>query len=124
MIDRAARLAWRLAGLASLALGALGVFLPLLPTTPFLILAAFCFSRGSRRLHDWLVGHPRLGPPIRDWRQHRAVSPRAKVLSLVAMLAVIAASVALDAPAAVVAIQSVVLVLVAAFLLSRPSPPS
>jgi len=124
VIDRAARLAWRLAGLASLALGALGVFLPLLPTTPFLILAAFCFSRGSRRLHDWLVGHPRLGPPIRDWRQHRAVSPRAKVLSLVAMLAVIAASVALDAPAAVVAIQSVVLVLVAAFLLSRPSPPS
>jgi uncharacterized membrane protein YbaN (DUF454 family) len=51
-----------------------GVVLPMMPTTPFLLLATFAFARSSLRLHDWLVAHPRLGPPINDWRAHGAVS--------------------------------------------------
>lgn len=66
------------AGLAALAFGAVGLFLPLLPTVPFLILAAFCFARSSRRLEAWLLAHPRYGPHIRGWRERGAISRRGK----------------------------------------------
>lgn len=78
---------WLLAGFASLVLGVIGIFLPLLPTTPFVLLAAFCFSRGSARLEAWMLGHPRLGPLIRDWRATRAVPLRAKQFASVMMAA-------------------------------------
>lgn len=70
-----------MAGVLSLGLGILGIFLPLLPTTPFVLLAAFCFSRSSTRCEAWLLDHPRFGPMIRDWRQHRAIPWRAKQLA-------------------------------------------
>ncbi|HRD85926.1 MAG TPA: YbaN family protein, partial [Rubrivivax sp.] len=68
-------------GWASLGLGALGAFLPLLPTVPFVILAAFCFARGSARVERWLLDHPRFGPMVRDWRERRAIPRRAKRLA-------------------------------------------
>jgi uncharacterized membrane protein YbaN (DUF454 family) len=76
---------WLLAGVLSLLLGVLGIFLPLLPTTPFVLLAAACFSRGSARCERWLLEHPRFGPMVRDWREHRAVPLRAKQLAVVMM---------------------------------------
>lgn len=66
------------AGLVALALGAIGLFLPLLPTVPFLILAAFCFARSSARLEAWLLTHPRYGPSILAWRDRGAISRRGK----------------------------------------------
>ena len=72
-------------GALSLILGLIGLFLPLLPTTPFLILAAFCFSQSSPRFHTWLVNHRWFGPPIRDWEQNRAIRTRYKVLATVMM---------------------------------------
>ncbi len=123
--------AWRLArrhlwlafGWASLGLGALGVLLPLLPTTPFLILSAYCFSRSSERLHAWLLNHRMLGPPIENWRAHRAVSGRAKLSALIAMALILALAVVADVPAWVLVVQTAVLAVVAIFLLTRPSPP-
>ncbi|PXW96670.1 hypothetical protein C7444_106192 [Sphaerotilus hippei] len=76
---------WLVLGGVSLVLGFVGLFLPLLPTTPFVLLAAACFSRGSERCERWLLEHPRFGPSIRDWREHRALPLRAKQLAIVMM---------------------------------------
>ncbi|WP_432770260.1 MAG: DUF454 domain-containing protein [Sphingopyxis sp.] len=67
------------AGWLSLALGAIGVVLPLLPTVPFVILAAFCFARSSPRLEAWLLGHATFGPHIAAWREKGAISRKGKV---------------------------------------------
>jgi uncharacterized protein len=78
---------WMAAGVMALLLGFIGIFLPLLPTTPFVILAAFCFARGSERWERWLLEHRRWGPMVRDWRENRAVPLRAKQLATVMMTA-------------------------------------
>lgn len=69
-------------GVVSLALGVAGIFLPLLPTTPFLLLAAWLFVRSSPRLYDWLMSHPRLGEYIRNFREERAIPLRVKIVSV------------------------------------------
>jgi uncharacterized protein len=76
---------WLLAGALSLLLGVIGIVVPLLPTTPFVLLAAACFSRGSERWERWLLAHRHFGPMVRDWREHRAVPLRAKQLATVMM---------------------------------------
>lgn len=81
------RAAWAGAGSVALGLGVAGIVLPLLPTTPFVLLAAFCFSRGSARVERWLVEHARFGPMVRDWRTRRAVPRRAKQLAVLMMSA-------------------------------------
>ena len=69
-------------GVLSVGLAMVGVFLPLLPTTPFLLLAAACFIRSSDRLYRWLITHRWLGPYIKNYREHRAITRRAKVVTL------------------------------------------
>lgn len=117
----AKRWAWRAAGLISLALGVVGIVVPLLPTTPFLLLAAYCFGRGSQRLLNWLLNHPRFGPPVRDWREHRSISRKAKLSSGVAMVLIVAASVLMGAPRTVIIVQVVVLCMSATFVFTRPT---
>lgn len=72
-------------GSISLALGILGIFLPLLPTTPFLLLTAALYFKGSPRLYNWLLNHRHFGPHIRNFRENKAIPLRAKVISLVLM---------------------------------------
>ena len=79
------RALWLLAGLVALGLGIAGIFLPLLPTTPFVLLAAACFSRGSTRCERWLLNHRTFGPMVRDWRRHRAIPRRARWLAFAMM---------------------------------------
>ena len=67
------RYLWLSFGFIALALGMAGAVLPLLPTTPFILLAAFCFARSSRRFHNWLLNHRTFGPMIENWRQEGAI---------------------------------------------------
>lgn len=69
-------------GSISLALGVIGIFVPLLPTTPLLLLAAALYFRSSPKLYDWLLNHPRLGTYIRNFREHRAIPLRVKIVSV------------------------------------------
>lgn len=69
------------------AVGVVGAFLPLLPTTPFLLLALACFTRSSPRLEAWLMNHPRFGKPLRDWRRNGAISRKAKLAAVGLMAA-------------------------------------
>ena len=78
---------WWLLAYASLAVGIVGIFVPGLPTTVFVLVSAYAAARGSERLHRWLLAHPRFGPAIRDWQAHGAVSRRAKWAASWAMLA-------------------------------------
>lgn len=73
------------AGSIALALGILGIFLPLLPTTPFVLLAAACFARASPRLHAWLLANRTFGPLILEWERHRSIPYRAKVTAIAMM---------------------------------------
>jgi len=73
--------AWLAGGTLALVTGVVGIFLPLLPTTPFVLLAAFCFARGSPRWEAWLLAHPRFGPLVHDWRERHAIPLRAKQLA-------------------------------------------
>jgi len=75
------------AGLLMTALGIVGVFLPLLPTTPFLLVAVWCFSRSSPRLEQWLLNHRTLGPPLRNWRREGAIAARTKVVAICLIVA-------------------------------------
>lgn len=72
-------------GWLSVVLGVVGIFLPVLPTTPFLLLAAACFVRSSKRFYSWLVQHPRLGPWIRDYLDGQGLPLKAKVYSIALM---------------------------------------
>src|SRR5690606_7374764 len=88
---------WWLLAYASLGIGIVGIVLPGLPTVPFVLLAAFAAARGSRRLREWLLAHPRFGPAIRDWEREGAVSRRAKRLATI-MMALSAVLMFLTAP--------------------------
>lgn len=105
-------------------LGVLGAFLPLLPTTPLLLVALWAFSRSSDRFHHWLSHHPRFGPRLQEWQQYGTVPVRVKVTAISAMLV----SLALMAFVArvkwyVLALSGALMLVGAIYVLSRPSRP-
>lgn len=117
-----ARWAWALLAYAAVALAIAGIFVPGLPTTPFVLLAAWAAARGSERLHRWIVRHPQLGPILADWRDQRAIATSSK-LAAVGLLAVSWTLMLLRglAPWLLAALGALFLSL-AAFVVSRPRP--
>lgn len=112
---------WAALGILALAFGTIGIVVPLLPTVPFLLLAALCFARSSTRLHNWLISHPLLGPPIQDWSERGAISSRSKRNATVSIGLVFALSLLLGLGLLILAIQAVVLTAVMVFIWTRPS---
>jgi len=120
MTRLAALLMWRTLALACLGLGLAGMVLPVLPTVPFLLVAAWSGSKGWPQLERWLLEHPRHGPAIRRWRDHRAVPRRAKWAASATMVLSVAAVVLSPVPMTVKAAVVLFLSAVATWLWRRP----
>ena len=113
---------WIGLGWLFVALGLVGIALPLLPTTPFLLLAALCFSKGSDKIYQWLITHPTLGPPINDWREKRAITRRSKIVATASMLILLVITLLVGAPLWAAGAQAVILSIVATFLWRQTEP--
>lgn len=116
------RLIYFVCGLLCVLLGAVGALLPLVPTTPFLILAAFCFSRSSERLHRWLLSRPSVGPVIRDWEEHGIISlPAKRIATGMIVLLVSYPIIFITMPSFLKALIAVTIAFVLMFIWTRPS---
>ena len=122
MIGRLSRWAWIALAYGCLVLGIVGIFVPGLPTTPFILLAAWAAARGSRHLHDWLLAHRVFGPMIRDWQAQGAVRRRAKILASVAMALCALIFFATAPQLWMAAAGTAVMAVVAVWLWRRPEP--
>ena len=122
--NRFVRWLWLLLACLALGLAVIGAILPGLPTTPFVLLAAYASARGSKRLQDWLHAHRLFGPMIRDWERYGAVSRRAKRTALVTML-LCALLMAMTAPRWwMTATGTGIMGIVGIWLWRRPEPPA
>ena len=116
------RMALRVLVVIFVCTGLLGVALPVLPTTPFMILALLCFAKSSERLHAWLYHHRVFGPPLQKWDQHRVIPPLAKAASITAMsVSLLYLSAFSTAPWHTVAAMGAVIVYGAWYVLTKPS---
>jgi uncharacterized membrane protein YbaN (DUF454 family) len=119
-----ARYLWLLLGLAATGCGIIGAVLPLLPTTPFLLVAAYAFARSSPRLHAWLLDHPQFGPLISNWQAHGAIASSVKITAIIVMLGALGLSWLMGFALWIVGVQAGVLSVVALFILTRPDSPA
>jgi len=104
----------------SFVLGIIGAFLPILPTTPLLILAAFLFSKSSPKFHAWIMSLPMAGNAVRDWQTRRAIRPRAKILALSMMtLSLVMIWVNANIPLVIKLTTTVLLISVGSFVVTR-----
>jgi uncharacterized membrane protein YbaN (DUF454 family) len=110
-------------GYLSLALAGIGAVLPLMPTTVFLLIAAWCFGRASPALRERLLSNPRFGRTLRDWEEHGAIGPRAKRAAVLAMVLSWALVTLVSRNALVSAVAGACMAAVGVFLLTRPSHP-
>lgn len=118
-----ATLLWRVLAVVFVVLGVIGAFLPILPTVPFLIAAAWAGGRGWPALERWLLDHPGYGVHIRQWREAGAVPRRAKLFAIGMMtISSVALLLFVDAPLAIKVVVPLVMAVVAVWLWMRPEP--
>ena len=117
------RIAFAVIGTVALAIGVLGIVLPILPTTPFLLLAAACYARASTRLYGWLLGHSALGPIVARWRATRSLAPGVKARAIVIVIVTFSVSILLVDGLLVRALLLVTATVVSVFLARLPTGP-
>ena len=123
-MDSGIRVFWLLTGLMSVGIGAVGVALPLLPTTPFLLIAAFAFARSSTRLNNWLREHRSFGPLLENWHRDGSIDRKVKRIAIIVMLMTPVITWLFGVPLWVIVCQIAILGAAAVFVLSRPTPPA
>jgi uncharacterized membrane protein YbaN (DUF454 family) len=111
---------WAVVGVAFVAVGAIGIVMPLLPTTPFLLLAAYCFARSSPTLHNWLLSHPSFGPLISNWDRYGSIDRRSKRIAMIVILLTLGITLLIGVPLWALMSQAVVLAIATTFILTRP----
>lgn len=122
--SRPARVMFFCLGCLFVGLATVGVLLPLIPTTPFLLLAAACYARSSKRFYDWLLANRIFGPTIRQWQETRSVALRTKVVAIIMLVLTLGSSVVFFVPLWPVKILLVAIgVWVIYFLLRLPTAP-
>jgi uncharacterized membrane protein YbaN (DUF454 family) len=114
------RALWFIFGWICIAIGTAGIVLPLVPTVPLLLLAAFSFANSSESAHQWLINHNLFGPPIQDWRQRGAIRRPAKLMASAAIFVAFCISIALGVVWWAILMQAAVLICVSIFIWSRP----
>jgi uncharacterized membrane protein YbaN (DUF454 family) len=87
------RLLLTVLGFTFVGVGVAGIVLPVLPATPFFLLAAACFARASERFYNWLLNHPTVGPTVQEWRRHRSIRYRTKLYAIVLMAVTLSVSI-------------------------------
>ncbi|SFI53564.1 YbaN family protein [Celeribacter neptunius] len=120
MTDRIIRYIHLTLGVFCVALGFIGVFLPVMPTTIFLILAAFFFTKGSPRLRQWLLDHAHFGPGIRAWEKTGAIPRRIKAISITMMMMSFIPTLLLAVPPIYLGLQAALIGAGALYILTRP----
>ncbi|MGE0872458.1 MAG: YbaN family protein [Kofleriaceae bacterium] len=121
MLGRAARIGYLILGCVFVALGVIGAFLPVMPTTVFMIGALWAFSLSSKRLEAWLLDHPRFGPRLVAWRAHRVIPRRVKLIAWTSMLASLGIMWLGRAPLWAIAAAAALMAIGAAYIASKPS---
>jgi uncharacterized membrane protein YbaN (DUF454 family) len=111
---------WFISGWLCIGLAVLGVALPLVPTVPFLLLAAFCFAKSSVAAHQWLLNHKTLGPPILDWQQSGSIRKPAKIMASISIIVAFVLPLALNIIWWALIVQAIVLICVSLFIWTRP----
>ena len=123
MIGRAARLGYLALGTVCVGLGIIGAFLPVMPTTVFLLIAVWAYSKSSARLERWLVEHPRFGTRIRDWREHRTIPLPVKLTAWGSMAASLTVMIVAGAGPIALASAGGFMLIGAVYIATRPSRP-
>lgn len=118
---RLSRGVYAASGFGFIGLGTLGMFLPVLPTTIFFILALWCFKKSSRRMEDWLLNHRLLGPTLRDWEENGSVTARTKAIAISLIWITIGVSIILVSNLWVQALLVAIAIGLTWYLLGRPT---
>jgi uncharacterized membrane protein YbaN (DUF454 family) len=123
--DRRLKPFFFLLGWCSFGLGAVGVVVPGLPTVPLMLLALWSFSRSSQRFHDWLYHHRIFGPPLQEWRAHRVIPVRAKIVAVLTMTISLAwMTIVAEMPIWLKSAVAAMILGAAVYVVTRPSRPA
>src|SRR5689334_5884774 len=123
MPNRVARIAYLAIGFACVGLGVIGAFLPVMPTTVFLLIAVWAFGKSSARFERWVLEHPRFGPRVREWRAHRTIPLPVKLTAWGSMTASLAIMVIAGAALYAIVAAAAFMAVGAIYIASRPSAP-